>query len=104
VEETRDAGRDVLLELDVKGAQRVRAREPHAVLVFLVPPSFAELEERLRGRETEDEAAIQRRLETARWELQQEGSFDHVVVNDDLDRAADEVAAIIEASRTPDLL
>jgi guanylate kinase len=103
VHETRDSGRDVLLELDVKGAQQVRAREPAAVLIFLVPPSFEELEGRLRGRETEDEVAIQRRLATARWELQQEGSFDHVVVNDDLERAANEVAAIIEASRTPDL-
>jgi len=100
VEEARAAGRDVVLELDVKGAQQVRAKEPDAVLIFLLPPSFEELEERLRGRATEDEAAIGRRLDTARWELQQEGSFDARVVNDDLDRAVEEVAAIIEASRT----
>ena len=100
VEEARAAGRDVVLELDVKGAQQVRAKEPDAVLIFLLPPSFEELEGRLRGRATEDEAAIGRRLDTARWELQQEASFDARVVNDDLDRAVDEVAAIIEASRT----
>jgi guanylate kinase len=100
VEETLDAGRDVLLELDVKGAKQVRARDPEAVLIFLLPPSFEELEERLRGRATEDETAIGRRLDTARWELQQEASFDARVVNDDLDRAVEEVAAIIEASRT----
>jgi len=101
VEETLSAGRDVLLELDVKGAQQVKAKVPEARLIFLLPPSFEELEQRLRGRGTEDPDAVERRLATARWELQQEGWFDERVVNDDLQRAADEVAAIIEASHTP---
>jgi guanylate kinase len=100
VRDARAAGRDVVLELDVKGAQQVRAHEPEAVLIFLLPPSFEELEERLRGRATEDEVSIERRLATARWELQQEDAFNARVVNDDLDRAVEEVAAIIEASRT----
>jgi len=100
VEEQLAAGRDVVLEIDVKGAQQVRDASPDAVLIFLLPPSLAELERRLRGRGTEDDARIERRLDTARWELQQEGWFDHRVVNDDLDRATEEVAAIIEASRT----
>jgi len=100
VEDELAAGRDVMLEIDVKGAQQVRERAPGAVLIFLLPPSFAELERRLRGRGTESEARIGDRLATARWELQQEGWFDHRVVNDDLDRATEEVAAIIEASRT----
>jgi guanylate kinase len=100
VEETRAAGRDVILEIDVKGATQIRSQVPEAVEIFLVPPSFEELERRLRGRGTEDEPRIARRLDTARWELQQEGWFDARVVNDDLDRAADEVAAIIEAFRT----
>ena len=100
VEETLSAGRDVLLELDVKGAQQVKAKVPEARLIFLLPPSFDELEQRLRGRGTEDTAAVERRLATARWELQQEGWFDDRVVNDDLQRAADEVAAIIDASHT----
>jgi guanylate kinase len=62
VRDARAAGRDVVLELDVKGAQQVRAHEPEAVLIFLLPPSFGELEERLRGRATEDEASIDRPL------------------------------------------
>lgn len=99
VRERLDAGSDVLLEIDVKGAQQVRERSDHAVLVFLLPPSFEELERRLRSRGTEDEARIRARLKVARWELQQEDSFDHRVVNDDAERAAAEVAAIIEGSR-----
>ena len=100
VDEMLAEGRDVILELDVKGAQQVKAAVPEACLIFLLPPSFEELEQRLRGRGTESPDAVERRLATARWELQQEGWFDHRVVNDDLQRAADEVAAIIEASHT----
>jgi guanylate kinase len=100
VEESLAAGRDVILEIDVKGAEQVRNEAPDAVLVFLAPPSMAELERRLRGRGTEDDERIARRLETAAWEMTQRDWFDHVVVNDDLERAADQVAAIIEASRT----
>ncbi len=100
VDDTLAQGRDVILELDVKGAQQVKAAVPEACLIFLLPPSFEELEQRLRGRGTESPDAVERRLATARWELQQEGWFDHRVVNDDLQRAADEVAAIIEASHT----
>ena len=99
VTEQLQAGRDVVLEIDVKGAQQVRDAAPNALLIFLLPPSFEELERRLRGRGTEDEDRIERRLDTARWELQQEGWFDHRVLNDDLQRASDEVAAIIEGSR-----
>jgi guanylate kinase len=98
--EQRQAGRDVILEIDVKGARQVRDQVPDALLIFLKPPSFEELERRLRSRGTEDEQRIEERLRTARWELEQTGWFDHVVVNDDLDRATEEVAAIIEGSRT----
>jgi guanylate kinase len=100
VDEQRRAGRDVVLEIDVKGAEQVRDQVPDALLIFLLPPSFDELERRLRGRGTEDEQRIEERLRTARWELQQESWFDHRVVNDDLDRATEEVAAIIDGSRT----
>jgi guanylate kinase len=99
VEESLAAGKDVILEIDVKGAEQVR-NEADAVLIFLAPPSMDELERRLRARGTEDDERIARRLETAAWEMTQREWFDHVVVNDDLVRAADEVAAIIEASRT----
>ena len=100
VEDSLAAGRDVILEIDVKGAEQVRAEVPDATLIFLAPPSMEELERRLRGRGTEDDERIARRLETAAWEMTQRDWFDHVVVNDHLERAADEVAAIIEASRT----
>ena len=93
-------GRDVILEIDVQGAQLVKLARPDAVLIFLEPPTFEDLERRLRGRGTEDEERIARRLETARSELTQRDRFDHVVVNDDLERASDQVAAIIDASRT----
>ncbi|MGZ4137679.1 MAG: guanylate kinase [Actinomycetota bacterium] len=100
VEDSLAAGRDVILEIDVKGAEQVRAEVPDATVIFLAPPSMEELERRLRGRGTEDDERIARRLDTAAWEMTQRDWFDHVVVNDDLERAADEVAAIIEASRT----
>jgi guanylate kinase len=102
VEQTLDEGQDVLLEIDVKGARQIRDAHPDAVLIFLAPPSMDELERRLRGRGTESEDRIRGRLETAGWEMTQEGWFDHVVVNDDLAGASSQVAAIIEASRTSD--
>jgi guanylate kinase len=100
VEESLASGRDVILEIDVKGAEQVRREVPDAILIFLAPPSMAELERRLRGRGTEDEERIAKRLQTAAWEMTQRSWFDHVVVNDHLQRAADEVADIIDASRT----
>ena len=99
VDDRLAAGRDVVLEIDVVGASQVRDRVPGSVLIFIDPPSLEELERRLRGRGTETEEAIRRRLETAAWELSQRSWFDHVVVNDELRRAAEEVTAIIEASR-----
>jgi guanylate kinase len=100
VERELAAGRDVILEIDVKGALQVRERVPEAELIFLEPPSMAELEARLRGRQTETEEGIAERMATAAWELSQAERFDHVVVNDDLERASSQVAAIIEASRS----
>jgi guanylate kinase len=100
VEDQLDAGRDVILEIDVQGAHQVRERAPDALLIFLAPPSLADLEARLRGRGTESEERMARRLEKAAWEITQAGWFDHVVVNDALERATDQVAAIIDASRS----
>jgi guanylate kinase len=93
------AGRDVILEIDVQGARQIRERVPGALLIFLAPPSRDELERRLRGRGTESEERIAVRLATADEELAQRSWFDHVVVNDRLQRAIGEVAAIIQASR-----
>ncbi len=100
VERLLDEGRDVVLEIDVQGAAQVKEEVPDAVLVLLAPPSMEALEARLRGRATETDASIAERLAAAERELQQASWFDHRVVNDDLDRAVGEVAAIIEASRT----
>lgn len=93
-----DEGRHVILEIDVQGADSVRREMPEAVLIFLVPPSDEELERRLRARRTESESELERRLAAARSETDQQAWFDHVVVNDEVDRAAAEVAAIIDAA------
>jgi guanylate kinase len=99
VEAALAAGHDVLLEIDVQGALAVRDRYPGALLVFLRAPDAAAQEARQRGRGTDDEAQLARRLETARAEELLATRFDAVVVNDDVDRAAGEVAAILEIRR-----
>jgi guanylate kinase len=102
VERKVAAGDDVILEIELIGARAVRKAMPEAVAVFIAPPSMAELAERLRGRGTETAAAIAKRLHRAEAEVAAAKEFDHVVVNDDARRAADEVAAIIEAHRKED--
>ena len=87
VEEHLAAGRPVLLEIELEGARQVRTSFPDAFQVFLAPPSFAELERRIRGRGTDTEDAIQRRLARASEELNAHNEFDAVVINDDLDQA-----------------
>jgi guanylate kinase len=99
VERRLAQGQDVILEIDVQGAMQVRERLPGALLIFLEPPTMTELEARLRGRETETEERLAVRLATAAKEMQQRGQFDEVVVNDDLERASSQVAAMIEAAR-----
>ena len=87
VEQYLAAGRPVLLEIELEGARQVRQSFPSGFQIFIKPPSFAELERRIRGRGTDSEEAISRRLERARVELAAEAEFDAVLVNDDLDRA-----------------
>ncbi|BDV30573.1 guanylate kinase [Microbacterium terricola] len=94
IEEALAAGRTVLLEIDLQGARQVRAAEPKATLVFLLPPSWDELVQRLVGRGTEDEEERARRLRTAKTELAAQNEFDYRVVNDDIARAAGEVASL----------
>jgi guanylate kinase len=98
VRSTLAEGKDVLLELDVQGARQVREAVPESVLVLLEPPSIEELERRLRTRGTETEDVLARRLAKAEWELGERDLFDLVIVNDDAEEAAGEVAAIIGAS------
>jgi guanylate kinase len=89
-------GEPVLLEIDLNGARQVRAAMPDARLVFLAPPSFDELAVRLGGRGTEDPERIRERLDIARIEMAAEDEFDHVVVNDDIESAADRLVALME--------
>ena len=98
VEEKLNQGINVLLEIDVKGAMTVLEKCPDAISIFLVPPSFEDLEKRIRGRSTETEEVIAKRLEKARSELALKDHYGHIVVNDDVERAASEIAAIIKAA------
>ncbi len=78
---------------------QVREKRPDAVMVFIAPPSFEELANRLRGRGTEDEAKVQKRLETAKGEACQQDKFDYVVVNDTVERAVEELHGILDKRR-----
>ncbi|WP_454048541.1 guanylate kinase [Cellulomonas sp. Marseille-Q8402] len=95
VEERLAAGEPALLEIDLQGARQVRTTMPEAQFVFLAPPSMEELVRRLVGRGTEDEEERARRLQTAEVEMAAEPEFDHVVVNDDVRRATDELVALM---------
>ena len=97
--DTLEEGRDLLLEIDVEGAAQLQKRFPEGVYIFILPPSGEELERRLRGRGTEDEATVRRRLARVQAEMGRAGTYDHQVVNRDLDAAVDEVAGIIQAAR-----
>jgi guanylate kinase len=92
-------GRDVLLEIEVQGARQVRARLADARLIFLLPPSLAELRRRLAGRATDTAAQVAARLDTARSELAAVEEFDYAVVNDDLERCVANVQAILAGER-----
>jgi guanylate kinase len=94
-----DQGRDVLFDVDVQGASRLSAVFPGAAKLFLLPPSFAVLEARLRNRGSDSEEVIQRRLRNARREILECRKFHHVIVNDDLDLAAETFIGLIRAER-----
>lgn len=85
----------VLLDIEPKGAKQVKEKAPDAVLIFIMPPSVQELERRLRGRGDTSEEQIQMRMERATWEMEQRVWYDHVVVNDDPERCAQEILKII---------
>jgi len=99
VEPQLAAGRDVLLEIDWQGARQVRAQVPDAVSVFILPPSRAALEERMRKRGQDSEAVMAQRLAAAREEMSHYDEFDYVIVNEDFDTAVEEMCAIFVASR-----
>ncbi|MGX6395698.1 guanylate kinase [Rothia kristinae] len=95
VEEALDAGRPVLLEIDLQGARQVRNAMPDSRLIFLAPPSWDELVRRLRGRGTESPEEQRQRLETAKEELAAEPEFDVTVTNDEVRRAAEEIVSLM---------
>lgn len=97
VNETLDAGRDVFLEIEVQGAAQIREKVPEALFIFLAPPSLSELEKRLIGRGTETEEIIQKRIETAKEELEMMSLYDYVVENDEIQKACEKINAIIMA-------
>lgn len=99
VEQALAAGRDVLLELELQGARKVKERLPQAIMIFIAPPSLSELERRLRGRGTDSEERIQKRLSRAREEIRAVKEFDYVVVNDMLATAVRDFCSIIYAER-----
>jgi len=98
IEEKQAAGYDVMLDIEVQGAANVRAKCPGAVLVFIVPPTYEELERRLRGRGTDSDEVIRKRLDRALEEIQEIGMYDYLVVNDEVVRAAEELDAIMTAA------
>lgn len=85
----------VLLDIEPNGARQVKEAAPEALLVFIMPPSLEELERRLRGRGDTSEEQIAMRMERAAWEMEQRSWYDHVVVNDDAERCADEILKLI---------
>ena len=97
VDRNLDAGKSVILEIDVQGALNVRKLMPEAVLVFIEPPSFEALESRLRGRGTEEEEVVQVRLKTAKGELELAPSYDERIVNDDLQEATSEFLRMLDS-------
>ncbi len=99
VEEQRARGLDVLLKIEVQGALQVRQAAPDAILIFVAPPSWAELERRLRGRGTGDEAEVLRRLAIARREMDTAARYDYLVVNESIHDAATMLRTIILAER-----
>lgn len=99
VEEKLAAGEDILLEIDTQGAMKVREKFPEGVYIFILPPSLAELERRIRGRDTETEDVLQKRLAAAIDEIEAGKCYKYVVTNDEVDGAVDAVCAILAAER-----
>jgi len=95
----KGGGKDLVLDIDVQGARQIKSQLIEASLIFVVPPSWAELEKRLRQRKTDTAGAIALRLENARREIQQSDFFDYLVINGEISRAVDELRSIIIAHR-----
>jgi guanylate kinase len=97
--EAEARGNDLLLDIDVQGAQQIKQRIPVAVSIFILPPDREKLEWRLRNRGLDSEAVIRRRLDTARREIENYSKYDYILVNDRLERSTDELKAVVLAER-----
>lgn len=97
--ESSGAGGDLLIEVDVQGARALREEIPGAVSIFIAPPEFTDLRDRLTGRGRESEAEVRRRLRTAESEMPQAGDYEHCIVNDDLETTVREIVSVIERAR-----
>ena len=98
VERIFGEGKSCVLELETRGARAVKEEMPESITIFVLAPSFAELERRLRERATESTGDIGERLEVARRQMDEAGDFDHVVVNDDIERAVGELENLVDAA------
>ena len=90
-----EEGYNIILEIDTQGALQVKQKMPEAVLIFIAPPSIEELEHRLRGRHTEDEETIQKRLAQVKIELDRSRKYDYTIINDNIERAVEEIESIV---------
>lgn len=99
VDEMLKAGKAVILEIDVQGADKIKEIYPDVIRIFIMPPSASVLERRLRGRNTEDEETINHRLVIAKGEMKMASEYDFIVINDELDSAVKDVETIIDAER-----
>lgn len=98
IQDKLDAGIDVLLDIEVQGAAKVRTRCPEAIFIFIIPPSFEELSRRLRNRNTDDEDVISGRLDKAKLEFKEIPKYDYLVINDKVSDAVHEISAILKAA------
>jgi guanylate kinase len=99
VERERDAGHDIILEIDVQGAESIREKVPDAVSIFILPPSFELLRERLLARGTDSADALEKRMQGAPSEVEQYRNFQYVILNDDINRASQQLASVVYAER-----
>ena len=99
VEEQLEAGKDVILEIEVQGGAQIKQKCPDCVGIFILPPSIRELERRLRDRGTESEEAIQKRLDAARGEILHAKEYDYVVINDTVENAVEAIQQILRAEK-----
>lgn len=99
IESATESGRDIIIEVDVNGAAQIRKKIPQAVSMFIMPPSFHELECRLSGRGTESREIIEKRMKSALSEIERADEYDYIVVNREIDTAVDDIISVIKSCR-----